>query len=188
MPYLVFLDANVLFSKILLTIFLDMAELEIFSFLWSDEVIKEVTKNLKLKGVNPQSVDKLEESIKSAFKMGEVEKNDYKSLEQNLSKTDPKDRHVLAAASIAGAQYLVTFNLSDFDVAEATSQNVQVIHPDDFLSFLYTNHTNEIVRSIKHSRGRRTRPVQTENEFLDRLNKSSVVSFATTLSTHLGHF
>jgi len=188
MPYLVFLDANVLFSKILLTIFLDMAELELFSFLWSDEVIKEVTKNLKLKGVNPQSVDKLEESIKSAFEMGEVEKNDYKSLEQSLSKADPKDRHVLAAASIAGAQYLVTFNSSDFDVAEATLHNVQVIHPDVFLSFLYTNHTDQIVESIKHSRTRRTRPAQTENEFLDRLRAAKVTDFADSMSSHTGQF
>lgn len=188
MPYLVFLDANVLFSKILLTVLLDMPQFNIISFLWSDEVIQEVSKNLKKKVAQPHSVDALEKSIKTAFRMGEVEKKDYQSIEPTFVKTDPKDRHVLAAASAAGAQYLVTFNLADFDVAEATSQSVQVIHPDSFLCFLHGNHPNEVVQSIKHSRGRRTRPPQTENEFLERLRKANVTSFADAMSAHIGQF
>jgi hypothetical protein len=49
MPYSVLLDANVLYSKILLTIFLDMAEAGGIAFFWSDGVIQEVDRNLKKK-------------------------------------------------------------------------------------------------------------------------------------------
>ena len=188
MPYPVFLDANVLFSKILLTIFLDMAEDGGISFLWSDEVLQEVGRNLKKKVSNPQSVDSLITSIKFAFAQGEVLKVHYQGIEGSLSKTDPKDRHVLAAAAVSGAGFLVTFNLSDFDVAEASTYGVHLVDPDSFLCLLLKNHPNEIVSSIKHSRGRRTRPPQTEVEFLARLRKASVPTFANEMSNFIGQF
>ncbi len=46
---------------------------------------------------------------------------------------DPKDRHVLAAAVLAGADYLVTYNLKDFPVRSYEDYNLSVLHPDDFL-------------------------------------------------------
>lgn len=188
MPYPVFLDANVLFSKILLTTFLDLAEVGEISFLWSDELLQEVGRNLKKKVSNPQSVDSLISSIKSAFAQGEVLKAHYQEIEASLSKTDPKDKHVLAAAAVSGAGFLVTFNLSDFDVAEATTYGVHLIDPDSFLCLLLKNHPSEIVSSIKHSRGRRTRPSQTEVEFLDRLRVAKVNSFANEMSNFIGQF
>jgi predicted nucleic acid-binding protein len=187
MSYPVFLDANVLFSKILLTVLLDMAEAGRISFLWSGEVLQEVGRNLKRTVTNSQSVDSLISSVKSAFAQGEVLKVHYQGVEANLSKTDPKDRHVLAAAAVAGAYFLVTFNLSDFDVAEATTYGVHLIDPDSFLCLLLKNHPNEIVGSIKFTRGRRTRPPQTEIQFLSRLKAANVTNFANELSSHIGN-
>jgi proteic killer suppression protein len=58
---LVLIDANVLFSKILLTVMLDMANNGLFTFLWSKKILSETSKNLKLKQKisNTASVDKL---------------------------------------------------------------------------------------------------------------------------------
>lgn len=82
----------------------------------------------------------------------------------------------------------MTFNLSNFDVAEATTYGVHLIDPDSFLCLLLKNHPNAIVSSIKDSRGRRTRPSQTEVEFLDRLRAAKVNSFANEMSNFIGQF
>jgi len=186
MAYPVFLDANVLFSKILVTIFLDMAQLGGISFLWSDEVLQELEKNWKAKGYNPTSVDKVIHDLKNHFHQSEVLKADYQSVEASLVKTDPKDRHVLAAA--AGAEYLVTFNLPDFDVAEATTYGIHLVDPDSFLCLMLKKHPTEVVNSIKYSRGRRTRPPQTENDLLVRLRAANVPNFANDLNRFVGQF
>jgi predicted nucleic acid-binding protein len=187
---LILIDANVLFSKILLTLLLDMANNEIFTFLWSNKILQETSKNLKLKQKisNPNSVDKLIADIEFSFALSEVHVHEYTTLEKDLVRTDQKDKHVLAAAAIGGAKYLVTFNLSDFDNNEAQSHDVIVIHPDIFLCTLLELKTSDVLESIKSSRTRQTRPTQTESELLERLRISKVSKFADELSQYLGQF
>jgi predicted nucleic acid-binding protein len=118
---LVLIDANVLFSKILLTVMLDMANNGLFTFIWSKKILDETSKNLKLKQKisNPATVDKLIDDIQASFELSEVHEEDYATVENLFVHTDPKDKHVLAAAVVGGAKYLVTFNLSDFNNDEA---------------------------------------------------------------------
>lgn len=99
---LVLIDANVLFSKILLTVMLDMADNGLFTFLWSKKILKETSRNLKLKQKisNPASVDKLIDDIQASFELSEVYEQDYATVENLFAHTDPKDKHVLAAAAI----------------------------------------------------------------------------------------
>lgn len=106
---LVLIDANVLFSKILLTVLLDMANNGLFTFLWSKKILNETSKNLKLKQKisNPVSVDKLIEDIQASFELSEVREQNYASIENLFVLTDHKDKHVLAAAAAGGAKYLV---------------------------------------------------------------------------------
>lgn len=187
---LVLIDANVLFSKILLTVMLDMANNGLFTFLWSKKILNETSKNLKLKQKisNPASVDKLIDDIQASFELSEVHEQDYATIENLFVHTDPKDKHVLAAAATGGAKYLVTFNLSDFNNDEAQSHDVIVIHPDIFLCTLLELKASEVIDSIKSSRTRQMRPPQTEDEFLNRLRISRVPKFADNLSLYLGQF
>jgi hypothetical protein len=57
----------------------------------------------------------------------------YEHLEAALDLPDPDDRHVLAAAIRAGAQAIVTFNLSDFPDHVLARYDVQAKHPDEFV-------------------------------------------------------
>lgn len=58
---------------------------------------------------------------------------DHESLIVGM-KNDEKDRHVAAAAVKAGAQVIVTMNLSDFRVLPS---GIEAQHPDEFLSNLF---------------------------------------------------
>ena len=49
----------------------------------------------------------------------------------------PKDRHVLAAAVVSGAQTIVTFNVKHFSIEALATWNVEVQSPDEFLIHQY---------------------------------------------------
>ncbi|MBY0416074.1 MAG: hypothetical protein K2Q18_18020 [Bdellovibrionales bacterium] len=70
---LVLIDANVLFSKVLMILLLDMANNELFTFLWSKKILQETSKNLKLKQKfsDPASVDKLIADIEFTFDLSD---------------------------------------------------------------------------------------------------------------------
>ncbi len=184
----VFLDADVLYKKILLSIFLDMAEREIFTFLWSREVINEFSRNRIQKGSNPKIINSICRGIEENFIGGIVEKMDFEELEGKLKITDIKDRHILAAASVAGADYLVTFNLPDYDKNEAKNQNVEIIDPDSFLIILFNSNRNKVISSLRFTRARRQNPTTTDKEFLEHLKKAKVLKFTEVLSSYLGKF
>lgn len=50
---------------------------------------------------------------------------------------DPKDRHVLAAAVVSGAQTIATFNLKHFPVDALAPWNVEPQSPDELLIHQY---------------------------------------------------
>ncbi|MGO8960976.1 MAG: hypothetical protein ACLQFR_26945 [Streptosporangiaceae bacterium] len=57
----------------------------------------------------------------------------WAELEAGISLPDDDDRHVVAAAIRAGAQAIVTANVSDFPVAALEPLGLEAVHPDVFL-------------------------------------------------------
>ncbi|GGO84342.1 hypothetical protein GCM10011348_30370 [Marinobacterium nitratireducens] len=57
----------------------------------------------------------------------------YERWEALLELPDPDDRHVVAAAIEAEAEFIVTFNLREFPREELDSYAISAISPDDFL-------------------------------------------------------
>lgn len=60
----------------------------------------------------------------------------YEDLIPSLILPDAKDRHVLAAAICAGADVIVTFNLSDFPKLTLKKYGIEAQHPDEFVTQL----------------------------------------------------
>jgi hypothetical protein len=51
---------------------------------------------------------------------------------EEKSMPNPDDRHVLAAAIRAGADVIVTYNLTDFPAETLARFDIEALHPDDF--------------------------------------------------------
>ena len=108
--YQVILDACVLVNAALRDTLLRLAEPpHLYLPRWSTEIISETTRTLENKmGYTPGQINHLTAELRAHFEDAWVE--GCESLIP-LMENNPKDRHVLAAAALTGAQSIVTFNL-----------------------------------------------------------------------------
>lgn len=93
----------------------------------------------------------------------------HEHLIPSLDLPDPDDRHVLAAAIVAHAQMIVTFNLKDFPPAQLEPFGVEAIHPDRFLECQMDLREAAVIQAAKEQRQSLKNPKRTAKEFLDTL-------------------
>ena len=79
----------------------------------------------------------------------EAEVTEYEKLIGAMT-NDPKDRHVAAAAVLAGTRIIVTFNLKDFQASSLSAWGIEAQHPDEFLVSILDNHRTSI--ALENSR------------------------------------
>lgn len=132
------LDACVLIPASLRDALLYPAVVGLYQPVWTEEILEEVTRNLptlkRSTPVTPQSAQNMVQDLKRAFPGALV--TDHTPLIDSMT-NDPKDRHVLAAAVVSGAQIIVTINLKDFSRTSLVPFHIEAQHPDGFLSHLF---------------------------------------------------
>src|ERR1700712_3135779 len=92
--------------------------------------LPEVERNIVKLGVQPDKAARRIAQMASAFPHATV--TGFEHLVPVMS-TDPKDRHVAAAAVRGGAALIVTANTRDFPPEAMARYDIEVVHPDDFL-------------------------------------------------------
>src|SRR4051794_26568191 len=98
----VVLDAAVLFSAPIRDTLLRAAEAGLYRIFWTEEILEEVRRNLVKKNrVTEAKAKQLITILKAAFPEAMVPLSRYKRQIENMQ-NHPKDRHVLAAAFMAG--------------------------------------------------------------------------------------
>jgi hypothetical protein len=104
----------------------------------------------------------------------------YESLVVSMT-NDPKDAHVAAAAVKAGAQVIVTSNLTDFrDLPEG----IEAQSPDEFLGNLFDLDRDGLVDLLREQAAALRRPPRSFEELLTGLAKV-VPDFAASVLAHL---
>jgi len=96
----------------------------------------------------------------------------------------PKDRHVLAAATYARAEVIVTTNLKDFSPAALKFCGVEAIHPDDFLMDLLASNHDDVVRCVQEQITDLREPPWPLDEFAARLARTAA-TFASAVRGYL---
>lgn len=133
----VILDACVLVNAALRDSLLRLAEPPCSLYLprWSREIIEETRRTLESKlGLTSMQTGHLLRQLETHFADAWVE--GYDAFIPVMA-NHPKDRHVIAAAVVCGAQTIVTFNLKDFPADTLTPWNVEAQSPDEFLIHQY---------------------------------------------------
>ena len=152
----VVLDACVLVPYQLADLLLRLADAEMFEPLWSEEILEEVQRNLIAKrNVPPEKAIRRVNRMRSAFPNALVE--GYEDLTTSMT-TDPKDRHVAAAAVRGGGALIVTANTRDFPRMALEPYDIGVLHPDEFLQDQLDPAPATTIRCLEQQRAAYVRP------------------------------
>ena len=162
-------DANILYPAPLRDLFIRLAQAGMVRGKWTETIHDEWLRNV-LKDKPHLSADRLARTrdlVNEAVRDCLV--TDYEELIDSLALPDPDDRHVLAAAIRAGAEVIVTFNLSDFPPESLAHHDVEALHPDGFLVGLLDVAPDTVCATVKRQRESLRNPPKTVEELLTTL-------------------
>jgi len=171
----VVLDACVLFPALLRDTLLRVAEAGLYEARWSLEILDEVQRNLVATGrVTQERARHLLDAMTRAFPEALVT-----GWEAALPETrnHPKDRHVVAAAIKARAQYVVTNNLRDFRQRDMPPR-IMAASPDLLLVSLLQERPRELLELLRRqAAGHIRRPISLQQLILG-LDRAGLSTFA----------
>jgi predicted nucleic acid-binding protein len=179
------IDTCVLFKATVRGILLEAALHDLFRPVWSERILGELAGVLaaRVPLTKEQAVERVRLTVQ-AFPDALVEVRP--SLERRM-RNDPKDRHVLAAAVIGRARFVVTENLKDFPSESTTPLGIEAICPDDFLMNLMQADSDQMMEVFEGyvDDRRRANPHLTVWTVLAALHRNNLPIFAESLKRRL---
>lgn len=177
MPFVAFLDANVLYPAVLRDVLLSLAEAGVCQIRWSPDVLDEMERHVaaRAKAPKPSVAQKgaayLRSEMERAFPDAMVDRSAYQPLISSLA-NDPKDRHVLAAAIAGRADVIVSFNVKDFPPGSCDPYGIEVQDPDTFLVHQFGLIPGSILEVLSDLARERKPPLDTVDAILASLAKT----------------
>lgn len=160
---------------------LRMAKVELYRIHWSQEILDAATRNLIEAGrMTHDKAVRLQKMIENTFPEAMVEVP-IELVE--VMKNHTGDRHVLAAAVVAKASIIVTYNLRHFPNVALNPWGVEAQHPDIFLTHLFDLSPDLVADVVRQQAKDLRRPPMTVETLLDILSKQ-LPEFATKIKLH----
>ena len=175
------LDANVLFPADLRNTLMHLTLARALEARWSHQIHEEWMRNvLKARpDLTRAALERtrrlMDENALDALVEG------FEPLIPTLKLPDADDRHVLAAAIHAGAQFIVTWNTKDFPANALRPHGVSAVSPDQFLTDLFAVAQTSMLADLSAQRARLNNPPQTPAQFLDSLARQRLTRFVAAL-------
>jgi predicted nucleic acid-binding protein len=186
MAFVVIYDACVLYPAPLRDLLVRLANTGIVRARWSEMILDECFRSIRTQrpDLKPESLRRTRELMKQAVPDCIV--TGFEPLVHGLDLPDPDDRHVLAAAIRAGAQTIVTFNLSDFPEDKLATYNVEARHPDEFVLNSIDLAPGVVANVVSEQAAALKRPPRTIGELLDTLREQGLVRSVAKLRELFG--
>ena len=108
----------------------------------------------------------------------------YESITPTLTLPDPNDRHVLAVAIHVKAEYIVTFNLSDFPQTVLSPYGIKAVSPEEFVLRLIHDEPHHVLQTVRDHRLSLKNPPKTPAEYLSALEKQGMPKTVAFLREH----
>ncbi len=181
-PSRAFIDANVFYSITISDLLVECARAGLFRAFWSERVHAEWTGHLKTNrpDLNPARIDARKSAMDAAVYDALV--TDFDHLIPSLQLPDASDRHILAAAMVARATCIVTFDLKHFPPAMLTVHGIIATDPDAFLSDLLAFDPDEFLKCVREVLRRMKNPRRTFDEYLAQLTRARLPKLAKALA------
>lgn len=166
-----FLDASVIYPASLRDLLMRLTMAGLYQARWSRDVHEEWIRAL-LRDRPDLSADSLHR-VRAAMDRHAEDclVTGYKSLISSLTLPDPDDRHVLAAAIVAGADVIVTCNLRDFPTESLGRYDIEAQHPDAFLRHVVDLAPVLVVDAVRAQQASLTNPPRSMREQLAQFER-----------------
>ena len=99
---------------------------------------------------------------------------------------DVNDRHVLAAAIVAGADVIVTYNLKDFPATIFEQYGIEAQHPDEFITHMIDLAPPVVCEAAKRQRMSLKNPPQSVEDLLSAYERQSLAQTVAELRLYDG--
>lgn len=132
-----------------------------------DEWIRNVLRNRP--DLTPEQLDRTRALMNASVRDCLVES--YRELIPALDLPDLDDRHVLAAAIVANADVIVTFNLRDFPRENLETYGIEAQHPDEFIAHLIELAPSSVISAVSSVRARLQNPPQSAGEYINIIER-----------------
>ena len=170
---IVFFDANVLYGARLRSLILYLAQTKLFRPRWSERIHDEWMRNVSARtGIATERLIRTRDLMNASVLDSVVV--DFEALESSLVLPDPSDCHVLAAAIIAKAEIILTFNTRDFPAVALDACRMEALHPDRFLSDLLARPSQAMADAVKRDFTHYRAPPFTFEQYMEALAKAGV--------------
>jgi predicted nucleic acid-binding protein len=182
--FVVLYDANVLYGGLVRDLLVRVGIGGLVQAKWTSEILDEAFENLKTNRPNLEPArlrrtrDMMNNAVRDCLVTG------YEPLIAGLTLPDPDDRHVLAAAIRAGAQLIVTDNLTHFPEAQLQPFGIAAQGPDEFLLGLVELNAGQMWEILDSISAALHRP-DTREGMLVRLKKNGLAETARELEAVL---
>jgi len=183
-PPIAILDANVLYPFFQRDLLLNLAYEDLYIPKWSDEIEQEWVKHLQknLPGIS-EKLNRTLHLMNRAFPDAKV--SGYKHHIESLSLPDNDDKHVLASSIECGADFIITYNLSDFPEKELSKYDVKALDPDTFGMKLIKKDIAKVWKAIEAMVTIRKNPPVTVKELIQQISDRGMEMTAKKLSKEI---
>jgi hypothetical protein len=174
-------DACVLYPAALRDLLMWLALADLFRAKWTDRIHDEW-----IRGVLASRPDLKPEQMARTRSLMNAHVRDclvtgYEHLVPTIELPDGDDRHVVAAAIVAGADTIVTFNLRDFPADELSKYGLVARHPDDFIVRLLGLSQTTVCQAARQHRASLIAPTKTPEAYLATLESQRLPQTAAIL-------
>lgn len=175
------LDACVLIPAALRDTLLRAENAGLYQLRWSERILAEVERNLA--GLtDSRRAQRLVATLRVAFPEAAVA--GFEPLIARMTNA-PKDRHVLAAAIVGGAQLIVTANLRDFPPSALAPFGIAARAPDAFLLDIFERDPAIMAQLVVEQSAATRYPPLAVEEVLTNLARQGAAAFADNVRAYL---
>ena len=154
------IDACVMYKAAVFRFLVGAAQTGLYVARWTDLIRDETTRNLR-DDRRDKSLVSLHESL--GMLLDPIARAASPNVRAEFRLTDPKDRHVAAAAASDRCSHIVTENVRHFDLGEAANHRFEVVHHDAFGVLLFELNAAAVIAHIDRT------PLDRLERYLTRL-------------------
>jgi predicted nucleic acid-binding protein len=184
-PSVAIFDACILYPFHLRNIVVQAAVDRLVEARWTDAIHEEWIRNLAANApaipIGRLQVTRrlMDDALPTAMVTG------YEKHIPEVTLPDPDDRHVVAAAIVAQASLLLTWNLRDFPERDLKGFSVRAMTPDEFFSGLFEKAPDLVIGSLANARRNLTTSRVGASDFIAILNGQNLVQLAKRVEKYV---